>query len=131
MSRIVEEMEHESDLAQLRRLVEFYRRPLGLDRWDLEIVEGAGLEDDAEALCHAQPEYRRATVYFDLAKIPERKRARYVLHEMIHCLTWPMAAVAEPLAKGGKFKLKALSDAHEFVTTDFEHILFALIGEPE
>ena len=54
---------------------------------------------DARAACVAQPEYREADVFFAFDKIlTGDDLAELTVHEMAHCHTWPIHAVAESLA---------------------------------
>lgn len=88
--------------AHIQNLVDEYREPLGLDRWDIRLEVGAMPEDDrAKAACTASPEYREATVQFDLDRLKTGDDVEeLVAHELGHCLLWPLHEEAEGLAEG-------------------------------
>jgi hypothetical protein len=79
-------------------MVEKLQAPLGLDGWTITTVLGP--RDDASGECFAMPEYKRATLYFDPDQIETGECVdELVTHEMTHCHTWSLNAVAEENAK--------------------------------
>ena len=83
--------------ADVQALMARVREPLGLDRWSLRLESGP--LEDARACCQASPEYREATVKFDFDKLETGDDlAETLLHEMAHCHTWAIHAMAERLA---------------------------------
>ena len=83
--------------ARITRAVPHYQQLLGLERWT---VHFGFKKAENKATCEAQPEYRTATLNFDLSKLPEPNVPieRTVLHELVHCLTWRTEALAEAAA---------------------------------
>lgn len=72
------------------------QEPLGLDRWSLRVVVGT-LED--LAACEAEPEYKKATLWFDTEKFDTGDEPdEVVAHEMAHCHTAPIHDLALKLA---------------------------------
>ena len=115
---------------QVEAIVEAVREPMGLDRWSLRIETGA--LEDCRACCQASPEYREATIRFDFDKLETGDDlTETTVHELAHCHTWPLHAVAEKLAdsvadslpKGQRDAVRAavqeyVREAAERVTTD-------------
>jgi hypothetical protein len=108
--------------------VEQYREPLGLDRWQIRIVAGEQVDPDATASCDAQPEYRSATLSFDLAKMKTGDDLEeFVVHEMVHCLTWPIHTCAETLAGKDPRLQEWVRFAAETTTTDCAESILRLM----
>lgn len=73
------------------------REPLGLDRHEIGLVHVK--EADCMASCEALPEYRRATLSFDLDKMATGVDVQeIVVHEAAHNDTWEIHTLAEELA---------------------------------
>lgn len=132
-------MSLDSELQEeIQRVSKEIQEVLGLDRWDIRL-EVSRL-DDARACCQADPEYKNAVLTFD----PEKLRTgddlqEVIVHEHVHCLLWPLHAVAEQQSKA----LQALMDednknaqgpmldervryAAECATTDFGWVITKL-----
>ncbi len=83
--------------AHVTELIDQVREPLGLDRWQLSSAVAELI--DARACCQAQPEYREATILVDTERLKTGDDlAELVVHELTHCHTWPIHAIAEHLA---------------------------------
>jgi hypothetical protein len=81
----------------IQATLEKIREPMALDRWDIR--PAVGPIADARAACAAEPEYRTATLLFDLDKLQTGDVLDEVtVHEMTHCHIWPLHALAENLA---------------------------------
>lgn len=116
------------------------REPLGLDRWAF-YVENGDAGDDARAACNAMPEYREATIVFNFDAMKTGDDLdEFVVHEMTHCHTWPLHAVAEQLANALADSLpqyardalrkklqEEVREAAERVTTDVGHAYLRLL----
>ena len=73
------------------------QEPLNLDRWIIKLEHG-DLPDTAA--CSAMPEYKQATIGFNLDKLATGDELdEIIVHEMMHCHTWPSFELAELLAK--------------------------------
>ena len=130
------------DLAeQVHATLEAIREPMGLDRWSIRPVTGPMPVEDGRACCEALPEYREATISFDLDRITTGDElAEVVVHECSHCLTGPLhdlairqaEAIANMLPKGQREGVRALLleevriDA-ERVTTDVGQTILRLL----
>lgn len=81
----------------IEAVLDAIREPLELDRWTLK--PEAGALEEGRGACSAMPEYREAALVFDLDRFQTGDDvAEMVVHEVTHCHTWPIHAVAEHLA---------------------------------
>lgn len=77
--------------------VERLKEPLNLDRWFIKLEHGP--LEDARAACSAEPEYKSATLAFDLDKLQTGDELDEIItHEMMHPHTWATFQLAENLA---------------------------------
>jgi len=109
---------------QVERYVALLRVPLRLADWAITIKLTAYQSE--RAACVAQPEYKEATLYFNLRRIPKTQLFAYVLHEMLHMHVWRLAAVGERLAENPK-DLEAVRWEEEALTVELERILEPLL----
>lgn len=109
----------------LLRLVRAVKPLLGLDTWKIEVRFDDQLE--AIAQCSADPEYLQAVVAFRPRAIPTGEALAYVVHELAHCVTWPICHWAETLAAKDKAKLEQCRIEEERLTTALERIVVNLL----
>lgn len=120
-----------SKKAVLER-VAHWRSRLLLDDWALGvIVDAMPPEDDATAANAAEPEYRRATLYFDPYQIPAKELDDYVVHELLHCLTEPLAQLATVAAGDDPMRKEAVRMAEEELVTRLERVCRSLATEAD
>ena len=100
-------------------LVRRYRRAIGLTNWDIHVRFEP---DPAGAACNADDEYLRATLTFDLTRIPAGEEAEFVRHELLHAVTWELLRVAEHLAQDDRVALESVRAASERCTTLLERM---------
>jgi hypothetical protein len=110
---------------EMRAAVKKWKRILGLSEWEIG-VRFEKDEDGASASCMAQPEYRSATLGFDLSLIPKSQVDRFAAHELSHIWVWPLANAAHSLAKGDPAMEEWVRTEEERLTTALEHILTRL-----
>lgn len=110
---------------QIRRRVRYWQRRLDLTGWSVKIEIGPDAEG-ASASCLAQPEYRSATVRFDPAKIPAEELDAFCVHELCHCLVWPLANAAHVMAGGDGPKEEWVRTMEEELTTALERLIVKL-----
>lgn len=108
--------------------VRHWRKRLGLADWDIAVEFGTDAEEN-EATCSADPEYQRATVRFDLKQIPAQRVDAYVIHELCHAVTWPLANAAHTLAGGDAGKEEWIRTVNESVTTHLEKVILKMASE--
>ena len=111
---------------QVTARVKWWQKRLGLTDWEIRIQYVSDAEDGSHAACSAQPEYRFATLYFDLPKIDPAMIERYVCHELVHCFVWRLANCAHALAAGDKSKEEWVRTEEETLTTQLENLLVQL-----
>lgn len=105
--------------AQVKRLLLKWAGKLGLGDWDVDVVfPEANYKDTAN--CDAAPEYKQAVVYLNLTKIDESHLQDYIRHELLHAILWPLASIANDLARGDAVLLEQVRKAEERVCTDLE-----------
>jgi len=77
-----------------------YSKMMGIEGWNI-LVCFKKLGVDITATCEAEIEYYRATITFDSLKLEEQSDntiRKTVIHELLHCLVWQLAEVAQHLA---------------------------------
>jgi hypothetical protein len=78
--------------------VERLQEPLGLTGWSIQCEHGP--LEGAKASCSAEPEYKQATLAFDLEKFQTGDDLdETIVHEMMHMHTWAIHKVGEDLAQ--------------------------------
>jgi len=75
--------------ATLRRRVKAWQKKLLLGDWKISTLVGP-LDDGGTADCDAKPPYREAVLRFDPVKIPDNEIDDFIIHELLHCWTWPL-----------------------------------------
>jgi len=86
---------------RIQALIDEYREPLGLDRWQVVLMVGekSDPDDDSSAGCIADPEYRQARIIFSVDRLQTGDDLdEFVAHELVHALLWPLQAQAEEFA---------------------------------
>lgn len=84
---------------QIKKLIREWKTPLDMNHWTLEVTFN---KEAWAASCHAEPEYRNAHLNFYLSVLLPKFKINYeleefVVHEMIHCLTWSLVETTENL----------------------------------
>lgn len=111
----------------IRRMVDAVKGPLRLQDWIIEVQVQRMSAKDGKAGCVAKPEYKEATLYFDLRRIPLADLWPFVLHEMLHIHIWKLAAVGERLAGTDTKHLEAVNWEEEALATELERLLTPLL----
>ena len=106
--------------------VRHWQDRLRLTDWDIRVVvTSRGIEHAAD--CEAAPEYRQATLRFNPKKVPRADLDAFVVHELMHCHVWSLAAAAENLAKGDPVALEFIREREEGLTTELERLVLGLL----
>ena len=79
---------------QFERRFRFWQKLMLLGEWKITTKYGP-LEHGEKADCDAKPEYREALIRFDHRKISADEVDAYCIHELVHCITWPIEQLAE------------------------------------
>jgi hypothetical protein len=74
--------------------VKFWQKKLLLSDWKIAVEVGP-LDDGSRADCDAKPEYREAKIRLDPDKIDAEELDGFCIHELLHCHTWRLEALAE------------------------------------
>lgn len=109
----------------VRARIKYWRHRLGLAHWAFEIQFGPD-KDGGSAGCEAEPEYRQATLSFDLSLIHRDHIDRFVVHELVHCFVWGLANVAQTMARGNPALEEWVRTEEERLTTELEYLVLSL-----
>ena len=85
------------------------------------------MEDEADAACLAQPEYRHAVLHFCLEQIPAEELDSFVCHELLHTLVWPLANAAHAMAGGDTSKEEWVRTEEEGLVTVLEKLFVGML----
>ncbi len=119
---------------RLDGLVASYRDAYLLEDWTIRVQVGPVADEEAEdphgvrAACHADPEYREATLGFNVeAWKTGDDIEEMVAHEMAHPVLWPLSHVAEILAGEDPRLQEWVRIEMERVTTDVGQAFYRLM----
>lgn len=89
-------------VTEVRKAVKYWRKRLQLEDWVINVkINNVAKElgDDessplasTKASCQAFPEYKKALLEFDKRLIEPEDLDAYVIHELLHCHIWRLAA---------------------------------------
>jgi hypothetical protein len=105
--------------------VRYWQKRLLLSDWAIKVQVGALDDLDERADCDAKPQYKEAVLRFDPAKIPPSELDAFCVHELLHCVTWRLEALAEEWGRSESQYIVARETA-ETVVTDLERIILGL-----
>ena len=107
-------------------LVDLVKSILRLDDWTIK-TQFIKLPSH-KADCEANPEYKEAIIRFDVRKISTDDLIPFVVHEMLHCVIWRLAHVAESFTDDDA-KLEWCRIEEEYLTTQLEQIIVPLVKD--
>jgi len=113
---------------QVQARIRFWQKRLGLTGWTFKTAYGK-MDDEADAACSAQPEYRHCLLHFHLEAIPVAELDNFVAHEMLHAICWPLANVAHTLAGGDKAKEEWVRTEEESLVTALERLFVGMLAD--
>lgn len=113
--------------ATVEDRVRHWQERLRLVDWEIRVEVKSRMAD--AAWCQAAPEYRQATLCFNPKRIPLADLDAFVVHELLHCHVWPLAAAAENLAKGDPVALEFIREREEGLTTELERLVLGLLKD--
>lgn len=111
--------ENKRKKAAILACVEKYQQLFNLDKWGIE-VKFPRLKHTAD--CEAWPHYKQVVLQFDLRKIDDDIIDEIVVHEMLHCHIWELAAFALSMANGDPVKVEIAEKLEEALTTAITEI---------
>lgn len=113
--------------SRVRALVERWRSRMFLDAWVVEVLFGDPGVDGAYATCETAHRYKRATLRFDLDRIPSHETLEaLVVHEMCHALLSGEQGLISALAP--EQRSREVEEATEGTTTWVERVLLKAYG---
>jgi hypothetical protein len=110
---------------RLQSRVKYWQKRLLLSDWSITVLVGALDDLDERADCDAKPQYKEGVIRLDPKKIPEAEWDAYCVHELLHCVTWRLEALAEEWGRSESQYVVARETA-ETVVTDLERIILGL-----
>jgi hypothetical protein len=82
------------------------------------------------AYCTVNPEYKIASIYVNMAQLKGLTHNEVVataLHELLHCIVWPLGEWATLLSNKDKHKIEITRRYEEEVVTNLERIILPLV----
>ena len=82
--------------------------------------------------CQALPEYKQAAIRANLTtfkRLSEYEIIQTAIHEMVHCLLWPLVEWTEELCRKNPQKVEITRKLEEATVTEFEKLLTKLCIE--
>ena len=92
-------VDRDTTKKNIRRIIREWKPVLDMTHWTFEVTF---YKDKYTASCYAEPEYRKGYLNLYLGKLLEKWKTNYeleefVVHEMLHCLTWSLVTMTERL----------------------------------
>lgn len=109
------------------KTVEIVQPLIGLSEWKLAIRFPPKMK--AAADCQAYPEYKQAAIRANLTvfkRLSHYEIIQTAIHEMTHCLLWPIVSWTEELCGKNKQKIEITRKLEESTVTEFEKLLTKL-----
>lgn len=111
------------------KTIQIMQPVLGLQDWKLIVRYSTRMKDTAD--CEASPEYKEAIIRInlhDLKGLNYNEIVATAIHEMMHCVVWPLAAWAETLSRTER-DMKICEDTEETLVTNLEKIMVPLASD--
>jgi hypothetical protein len=105
--------------AQIRASLKRWQKKLLLSDWTITVVVGK-TDDGSAANCDAQPEYKTAVLTFDPTRIPVEQIDSFAVHELLHCHTWRLEAIAEEWGQS-ESRYQVVREVAETTVTSLEY----------
>ncbi len=109
------------------KTVEILQPYLNLRDWRIIVRYSSRMKNTAD--CEASPEYKEAVIRCNTKQLGELSHYDVVsiaIHEMVHCLLWPLTDWTETLCKNDVTKLNMTSKIEEGIVTNFEKMLVVM-----
>lgn len=111
------------------KCVEILQPILGLHDWTIVVRYSHKIKTQEVASCEAYPEYKQAVIRLHIKKLSnfnDYDMIAIAIHEMCHCILWPIVEWTEDLCKHDKEKLKVTQRLEESTVTYLEKMLVPL-----
>jgi hypothetical protein len=112
------------------KTVEILKPYLTLTDWKIIVRYSSRMK--AAADCDASPEYKEALIRLNTKMLPDLTYYEVVsvaVHEMIHCIVWPLAEYTEDLCKKDAQRLEMTRKLEEGLVTNLERIIMNIATE--
>jgi len=118
-------MSSEEEITKhITELLREYIPRLQLEHWDIRTENAPTDEEASLAGALARPEYRQLRIHFDVPTFTTGDSVEEVVcHELVHALTWPLAAFAHQLCHNNKDLLEVCRYFEEQVTTHVADVI--------
>lgn len=104
------------------KTIEILQPKLNLQDWRIVVRYSTRIKNTI-ADCQAQPEYRQAVIRLNLAELKNHTPYEIVataVHEMMHCVTWPLSQFTHDLCRNDKRKIELTRRTDEAIVTHLE-----------
>ncbi len=112
------------------KTIEIAQPLIGLSDWKIAVRFPAKMKGAAD--CTAYPEYKQAGIRANLTvfkRLSEYEIIQTAIHEMVHCLLWPLVEWTEELCRKNPQKVEITRKLEEATVTEFEKLLTKLCIE--
>lgn len=109
------------------KTIEIAQPLIGLSEWKIAIRFPPKMKGAAD--CQALPEYKQAAIRANLTtfkRLSHYEVIQTAIHEMVHCLLWPLVDWTEELCRKNPQKLELTRKLEESTVTDIEKLLTKL-----
>jgi hypothetical protein len=109
------------------KTIEILQPYLNLSDWHITVRYSSRMKNTAD--CEASPEYKEAVIRCNTKQLGELSHYDVVsvaIHEMVHCILWPLTDWTESLCKKDESKLLMTSRLEEGIVTNFEKMLVVM-----
>jgi hypothetical protein len=109
------------------KTVEIAQPLIGLSEWKIAIRFPSKMKGAAD--CQAYPEYKQAAIRANLMvcrRLSHYEIIETAIHEMVHCLLWPIVTWTEELCRKNPQKIEITRKLEESTVTEFEKLLTKL-----
>lgn len=110
---------------RINALVGAWQGPLGLANWTVSVCFDDSVPEQAS--CIANPEYRTARLTFNLRRVGPEEIEELVVHEMIHCHGWAVAALALKWSGRDAERRDVVRQAEELLVTAVSRAFLPLL----
>lgn len=117
------------------KTIEILQPKLGLSDWKITVKYSRHMKSSV-ADCAVSPEYKQATIRLSLHRLqdyPHYEIVQTAVHEMMHCIVWPLTQWTYELCKKDKHKEEITRRTDESVITHLEKtystVVFSMIQE--
>jgi hypothetical protein len=110
------------------KAVEIIKEWFKFQDWKITVKFAKSMKETA--YCKVDPEYKIASIHVNLEHLKDLTHNEVVataLHELLHCIVWPLGEWAVRLSNKDKYKLEICRRYEEEVVTNLERVILPLI----